>query len=50
LRNIPDAAWARIPALRKLSHEAIAFQNLNRSDLPQMKRYKRNPFRTMFPW
>ncbi len=50
LRNIPDAAWAHIPILEKLSHEAISFQNLNRPDLPQFKRYKRNPFRTMFPW
>jgi len=50
VRNIPDGVWARTPILRKLSHEAIAFQNLNNADLPQIKRYKRNPFRTIFPW
>lgn len=50
LRNIPDGVWAHLPILRHLSHEAVAFQNLNRGDLPQLKRYKRNPFRTIFPW
>lgn len=50
LRNIPDSAWAYIPVLRKLSHEAITFQNLNDASKPQLRRYKRNPFRTMFPW
>jgi len=50
LRNIPDSVWSHIPILSKLSHEAISFQNLNNTDLPQLKRYKRNPFRTIFPW
>ena len=50
LRNIPDSMWARLPILKKLSHEAVAFQNLNDSTLPALKRYKRNPFRTIFPW
>ena len=50
MRNIPDSVWAHIPLLRKLSHEAVAFQNLNDPDKPQLKRYRRNPFRTMFPW
>lgn len=50
LRNIPDRVWAHTPVLNKLSHEAVAFQNLNNPDLPQLKHYKRNPFRTIFPW
>ena len=50
LRNIPDAVWAHTPILKKLAHNAISFQNLNRPDLPQFKLYKRNPFRAIFPW
>lgn len=50
LRNIPDRLWAHIPVLRQFSHEAITFQNLNDASKPQFKRYKRNPFRTIFPW
>jgi len=50
MRNIPDAVWAKTPLLRRLAHEALAFQNLNDASAPQIRRYKRNPFRTMFPW
>jgi glycosyltransferase involved in cell wall biosynthesis len=50
LRNIPDTIWAYIPILSKLSHESISFQNLNNANQKQLKRYKRNPFRTIFPW
>ncbi|MEI6346129.1 MAG: glycosyltransferase [bacterium] len=54
LRNIPDAVYARIPFLKKMSHDSIAFQNVTIDDFGpghlRFRRYKRNPFRTMFPW
>jgi glycosyltransferase involved in cell wall biosynthesis len=45
LRNIPDRVFARIPLLKEFSHEAIRFKDTN-----TLMMYKRNPFRTMFPW
>jgi len=49
LRNIPDATYARIPILNEFCHTAIAFEKLNASH-PSLRVYKRNPFRTIFPW
>lgn len=45
LRNIPDAAYAKIPLLNHFCHEAVGFK-----DMDSLKRYKRNPFRTIYPW
>ena len=50
LRNVPDSVWSRIPIFRVFPPEAIAFQNLTNPSAPQLRRYKRNPFRTIFPW
>lgn len=50
LRNIPDGVYAKIPLLNRFCHLSIAFQNLNNPNLPYLKIYKRNPFRTIFPW
>lgn len=49
LRNIPDRVFAAIPVLNRLCHNAIRFQNAN-GNPPYVRIYKRNPFRTMFPW
>ncbi len=50
LRNIPDSVFANLPILNRFSHLSIAFENLNNPELPYLKIYKRNPFRTVFPW
>lgn len=49
LRNIPDSVFAAIPILNKFCHNAVAFQNAN-GEPPYVRIYKRNPFRTIFPW
>ncbi len=49
LRNIPDKIYAMIPLLNCFCHRAIRFQNAN-GNPPHVKIYKRNPFRTIFPW
>lgn len=49
LRNIPDRMYAAIPLLNCFCHTAIRFQNAN-GNPPHVKIYKRNPFRTIFPW
>jgi glycosyltransferase involved in cell wall biosynthesis len=48
LRNIPDNVYQYIPILNHFCHDAIAFYNI--TSTPRLKRYKRNPFRTIFPW
>ncbi|MBX4192194.1 glycosyltransferase [Candidatus Parcubacteria bacterium] len=48
LRNIPDRVWAALPFFNKLSHTSLAFKDLNMGT--KLVMYKRNPFRTMFPW
>lgn len=45
LRNIPDGVYARIPILNHLCNEAVGFKDMN-----TLKRWKRNPFRTIYPW
>lgn len=45
LRNIPDSIWARIPFLNHLCSNAVGFK-----DMHTLKRWKRNPFRTIYPW
>ncbi len=45
LRNIPDSIYQHIPVLNHFCNEAIAFK-----DMHTLKRYKRNPFRTIYPW
>jgi glycosyltransferase involved in cell wall biosynthesis len=45
LRNIPDNVYAKIPLLNEFCHESIRFKNTE-----TLERYKRNPFRTIFPW
>lgn len=49
LRNIPDRIYAAIPLLNSFCHNAIRFQNAN-GNPPYVRVYKRNPFRTIFPW
>jgi glycosyltransferase involved in cell wall biosynthesis len=49
LRNIPDRVYAAIPLLNCFCHRAIRFQNAN-GNPPHVRIYKRNPFRTTFPW
>lgn len=45
LRNIPDSIYSQIPFLNHFCHEAVGFK-----DMHSLKRYKRNPFRTIYPW
>jgi glycosyltransferase involved in cell wall biosynthesis len=45
LRNIPDSVYQYLPILNHFCNEAIAFKDMN-----TLKRYKRNPFRTIYPW
>lgn len=45
LRNVPDSLFCRIPLLRHLCNEAVAFK-----DMATLRRYRRNPFRTIYPW
>lgn len=45
LRNIPDGIYARIPILNHFCNEAVGFK-----DMDTLKRWKRNPFRTIYPW
>jgi glycosyltransferase involved in cell wall biosynthesis len=49
LRNIPDRVWARLPFLRAYSHTAIEFDHIGLPH-PTLRVYKRNPFRTIYPW
>ncbi len=49
VRNIPDSVFARIPFINNLCHRSIAFKHVL-GDAPSFREYKRNPFRTMFPW
>ncbi len=44
LRNIPDSVFQHIPILNHFSQDALTFKG---SDII---RYKRNPFRTIYPW
>jgi glycosyltransferase involved in cell wall biosynthesis len=45
LRNIPDSIYQHIPGLNRFCNEAVAFK-----DMATLKRYRRNPFRTIYPW
>jgi glycosyltransferase involved in cell wall biosynthesis len=45
LRNIPDNVYTKIPILRHFAQDSIAFKNMH-----ELKSYKRNPFRTIYPW
>jgi len=47
LRNIPDKAYEKIPFLNIYCNEAISFKG---SKSGPLVRYKRNPFRTIYPW
>jgi glycosyltransferase involved in cell wall biosynthesis len=49
LRNIPDRVYKVIPLLNHFCHNSITFKNVN-ADTEYLVRYKRNPFRTIFPW
>jgi glycosyltransferase involved in cell wall biosynthesis len=49
LRNIPDRVWARLPILNHFCHESIRFENVT-APSGSLVRYKRNPFRIIFPW
>ncbi len=49
LRNIPDKAYARIPLLNVFCNNAIRFTEHGGYD-PKPVLYKRNPFRTIYPW
>lgn len=49
LRNIPDWLFASMPILNRFCHLSIKFQNAN-GNPPHVRVYKRNPFRTTFPW
>lgn len=49
LRNIPDSVYCKIPFLKEFSHEAIKYDKME-GELATLTRYKRNPFRTIFPW
>lgn len=49
LHNIPDGIFCRLPLLNRFCHLSIAFQNAN-GNPPYVRVYKRNPFRTKFPW
>jgi glycosyltransferase involved in cell wall biosynthesis len=49
LRNIPDNVYRYIPVLNHFCHDAITFHNVT-GERPHLKLYKRNPFRTIFPW
>jgi glycosyltransferase involved in cell wall biosynthesis len=49
LRNIPDSVWTRLPFLRDYAHTAIRFTHLAEAH-PRLEVYKRNPFRTIYPW
>ncbi len=48
LRNIPDPLWSKLPFLKIFSQDAIKFSTL-KDDRGTLIRYKRNPFRTIFP-
>lgn len=45
LRNIPDRVYQYIPVLNHFCNEAVGFK-----DMGTLKRWKRNPFRTIYPW
>lgn len=49
LRNIPDNIYAHIPFLNQFCHTAIKFSRMENSR-GVLAIYKRNPFRTIFPW
>jgi glycosyltransferase involved in cell wall biosynthesis len=45
LRNIPDSVFGHIPVLSHFCNEAVGFK-----DMATLKRWRRNPFRTIYPW
>lgn len=49
LRNIPDSLYAHIPVLNEFCHNAIKFSG-TKDGRGVLTVYKRNPFRTIFPW
>lgn len=49
LRNIPDTIYARIPIVNQFCHRAIKFSEM-KDNQGVLSIYKRNPFRTIFPW
>lgn len=49
LRNIPDNIYARIPIINRFCHQAIRFSEM-KDNRGVLSTYKRNPFRTIFPW
>lgn len=49
LRNIPDRVYAHLPILNHFAQDAITFRDVN-APPPNLVRYKRNPFRTIYPW
>lgn len=50
LRNIPDASFSHLPFLKEYCHESIKFDRIGDDDRGELRLYKRNPFRTIFPW
>ncbi len=48
IRNIPDTVYSKIPVINHLAHASIRFKDLNSKE--HFKIYRRNPFRTIFPW
>ena len=49
LRNIPDRVYAHAPLLKEYAHHAIRFSSM-KDGYGVLEIYKRNPFRTIFPW
>lgn len=49
LRNIPDRVFCRIPILNAFAHKAIRYARME-NNRGVLEIYKRNPFRTIFPW
>lgn len=50
LRNIPDASFSRLPFLKEYCHESVKFDRIGDDNRGELRLYKRNPFRTIFPW
>ncbi len=49
LRNIPDRLYDMIPVLNHFSQYALKFVDVNKES-GYIVKYKRNPFRTIYPW
>ncbi len=49
LRNIPDRTYDMIPVLNHFSQRALTFTDVNKAT-GYIVKYKRNPFRTIYPW